>query len=168
MKKILLSMLMVSFVGLTIIACSKGSSVKEIIEKAKIEGKNWSEDDWMQAYKQVMIASKPYIIEQYKILEPLLKNEEMLYTDKDQAEIEYRKLEPKLEKLKRKYSELVAQSEEFNNLMIMNNTTDNIINKVLMNEEFIQWVQDLYAECGIDDNMLDASSYLFTEIVSSK
>lgn len=160
MKKILLSMLMVSFIGLTIIACSKGPSVKEIVEKAKTEGENWSEDDWIQAYKQVAIASKPYTMEQIRIMEPLLKNAKILNADDEKAEAEYKKLEPKLEKLNNKYSKLLAQTQEFNNLMSKNKADGYII---VHWEEIMEWTMDLYAEWGISEDAISAFSAILSQ-----
>lgn len=73
MKKVLVGMLaLVMCLGM--VSCSKESAapnLKDVVEKAKTEGANWSVDEWKAAMKDVMLAVKPMMLEVQDIMKSM-------------------------------------------------------------------------------------------------
>ena len=73
MKKVLVGMLaLVMCLGM--VSCSKESAapnLKDVVEKAKAEGANWSVDEWKAAMKDCMLAVKPMMLEMQEIMKGL-------------------------------------------------------------------------------------------------
>ena len=59
---------------LGMVSCSKESAapnLKDVVEKAKTEGANWSVDEWKAAMKDVMLAVKPMMLEVQDIMKSM-------------------------------------------------------------------------------------------------
>ncbi|MCR5242325.1 MAG: hypothetical protein K6D61_05590 [Prevotella sp.] len=73
MKKVLVGMLaLVMCLGM--VSCSKESAtpnLKDVVEKARAEGANWSVDEWKAAMKDCMLAVKPMMLEMQEIMKGL-------------------------------------------------------------------------------------------------
>ena len=62
MKKFL-SIVMVMVLGLSFVACTGSQDPKDIVEKAKTEGANWTVDQWKDAFKAMLESAKPMMLE---------------------------------------------------------------------------------------------------------
>ena len=62
MKKVVLS-LFIMMMGLGFIACSGSADLKSVVESAQKDGANWTEAQWKDAFKTVLKAAKPMLMD---------------------------------------------------------------------------------------------------------
>ena len=103
MKKVIFSAFLM-MMGLFFISCSGTKDFKTVLENAQKDGANWSVEEWKDAYRVSMQATKPMLEELSKIKE----NAQNL-SEEDKVKM----LGELAEKMK-KYEELSNQLEAFN------------------------------------------------------
>ena len=123
--------------GLFFVACSGGGDVKGLVEKAKAESANWTEEQWKDAFREATSAIKPMILEKNK----LMNRYEEANFKRDENLLEQVKKEEK--DLKVKYKELMNQLETFEDL-----ARQSVIgNKVRKDEDF---KRSVFEDLGIN------------------
>ena len=65
MKKIIFALCMV--MGLFMVSCQNGADMKTIVENAKKDGANWTEQQWKDAFKDMLKGMKPMYEETVKL-----------------------------------------------------------------------------------------------------
>ncbi len=123
--------------GLFFVACSGGGDIKGLVEKAKAESANWTEEQWKDAFREATSAIKPMILEKNK----LMNRYEEANFKRDENLLEQVKKEEK--DLKVKYKELMNQLETFEDL-----ARQSVIgNKVRKDEDF---KRSVFEDLGIN------------------
>ncbi|RRC99510.1 hypothetical protein [Prevotella sp. OH937_COT-195] len=103
MKKTILGVF-IMMMGLFFVSCGGEKDLKTVVESAQKDGANWTEDEWKDAFKSVMKASKPMLEEAVSFKKEMEgKSEEEQF--KIAAEI--------MEKME-KFTELQKQITDFN------------------------------------------------------
>ena len=85
-------------------------SLADIVAKAKAEGANWSVDEWKEAFKSLILAVKPMMVEMYEVTkkveeDPAKAAELMKELETIQAKY------PNFEKLMDEFSEIAEGTE---------------------------------------------------------
>lgn len=103
MKKVIFSAFFM-MLGIFFVSCSGTKDFKTVVESAQKDGAKWSEDEWKDAFKVAMQASKPMLEE----LSTLKDNAQNL------SEEEQMKMFGELTEKMKKYEELSNQLDAFN------------------------------------------------------
>lgn len=146
MKKVVLGMLAL-MMCLGLASCKQSSETEstpnmaDVVEKAKAEGANWSVDEWKEAFKQMMLAAKPMMVEMSDLMKSIEAPEGQ---DVDPAKIaevmgkiqEVQKKYPDYEKLMNEFDEAAKASENGK--------------KVIEDEE---WGKSVMKELGLPEDL---------------
>jgi hypothetical protein len=144
MKKVLIGMLaLVMCLGM--VSCKKESApnMADIVAKAKTEGANWSVDEWKDAYKQMMEAAKPMMLELHEVMTSMDTNDNA--SDAENA-AKFAEAMAKIQEVQTKYGGLEKLMDEFESLA---KGTENG-KKVSQDEE---WLKSLAKEIGLPEEL---------------
>ena len=114
MKKVLIGMLAL-VMCLGFVSCNKESTpnMADIVAKAKADGANWSVDEWKDAYKQMMQAAKPMMLE----LQEVMKSMDNGGDDSDAANAaKFAEAMAKIQELQKKYGDVEKLMDEFDSI----------------------------------------------------
>lgn len=112
--------------------------VKAIVEKAKKNGENWTEDEWKEAYKTVFRALKPM----FQVLS------DMRNVNDDASEEEQMALINELAVKLKDYEEIINQLDEFEKI-----TESSEIGKRLSEDE--EFMKEMEKELGFEEGFFD-------------
>lgn len=144
MKKVLIGMLaLVMCLGM--VSCKKESApnMADIVAKAKTEGANWSVDEWKDAYKQMMQAAKPMMLE----LQEVMKSMDNGGDDSDAANAaKFAEAMAKIQELQKKYGDVEKLMDEFDSIA---KGTENG-KKVSEDDE---WAKSVAKELGLPEDL---------------
>ena len=144
MKKVIVGMLAL-MMCLGLASCGKSSesapNMAEVVEKAKAEGANWSVDEWKEAFKQMMLAAKPMMVEMSELMKSMEAPEGQ---DVDPAKIT--EVMGKLQEVQKKYPDFEKLMNEFDELAKASENGK----KVIEDEE---WGKSVAKELGLPEDL---------------
>ena len=108
-------------------------SAKELLDKAKAEGANWSVDEWKAAFKDMLLLAKPMMVELGSIKEGVGDDPAKAMEALD-----------KLQKIQEKYADINTVFDEFGKIA---ESTPN--GKIVTDDE--EWGKKIMEELGIPD-----------------
>lgn len=147
MKKVLVGMLaLIMCLGLA--SCAKSSesapNMADVVAKAKTDGANWSVDEWKDAYKQMMQAAKPMMLELQEVMKSMENSGD---DDSDAANAaKFAEAMAKIQELQTKYGDLDKLMDEFETIA---KGTEN--GKIVSEDE--EWAKSVAKELGLPEDL---------------